>query len=516
MAQDSNPYLTDAGENPYLVAPPAAEPDNLALTDPSSVATLPNGRDLAQAGGAALARVAGMPGDLATTIAHAGDYVGQVLSGNTLPDNSKSDEAPFLPGSQTLESKILGAPKTDADVQSRGVGEMTADIGMLGAGAADLGPAVAHGIAKATELARDAFGSLKGSVTPEVAQKTVAETFEPSELATNPDTEGLAFRQRGVELHHAYEGARTAAANPDLQLAKQTAATTGADQRAGRDITGYLIAKFTGRPVFLRQPILNIVGQDVKTAADTSTDTKKLIQWTENEIRNPDGSFKSIEGLDNVVRDLSDEGKMGEVIGGASAKEQEIARTMATNIRQIIRANSPEYGKYLDTYKANSEPLKPFEQNNIGSAVVDRANGVGRKTPSMYNYDTDFKTPVAKLQEKFFANQQGYQTGKQIYGADFMQNRATNYTAQSLAKSISGRKGPGEAANIVKQFVTKNTWLQEPENAELLKNVQDLQSYLKSVHSTRAVLFTGAAVAAIVQGGLSVWGLRALMGHTLQ
>lgn len=540
MADNSNPFMvaapdTDAAAaNPFMV--PAETGNNDSLDDLSGEgmsAMTPH--DVGQLLSGAAGAVAGAPGDIIGSMT-VGKLMQLLAPGSELavnlakiiasPEVSKQISAftdnsipnPF-PTSQDVTNFLAGPSSGPGDTALRTVGNIGGNVAISA-----LAPVVAEtdfsNIARTAGNVAKSVGEvpsiIKGALTPEIAPKSVATTFEPDQLSTDLENEGLAFRQKGVELHQAYQGARTAAAQPALDLAKLTAKNSGADQQAGKDITSYLVSKYTGKSPFLRPAVQELVGNDIQNPGDTSTAMKKLLQWTENEIRTPDGKFKSIEGIDNVIRDLNDEGKVGEIIGGASAKEQIMARTIAGNMRRILQLNSPEYGAYLNAYKANSIPLQPFEQNNIGQNLVGRANGIARKLPSEYNYDTDFNTPTEKLPDKIFASQQGYQTGKQIYGAQFMKERATNYAAYKLSSTISGRIGPSEAAGKVGQFLKKNAWVNEPENVQLKQNLTDLQSVLKSIHTTRTVLLSGAAVAAMVSSGLSIWGLRALIGNAIR
>ncbi|MDE2020615.1 MAG: hypothetical protein KGJ13_09795, partial [Patescibacteria group bacterium] len=394
-----------------------------------------------------------------------------------------------LPTTAGTTNFILGPAENDADAALRTVGNVTGGVAA--------GP-LAMGAGKVIAGAGRVAGNVVSSIAPGTVGRALDKVFTEGDLASGNNAIGGLISSHLKELHENYSQARTAAAEPGINHANQIGKLTAGDKQAVRDIQGYLAQQYMGKAPFVRPEVQALI-KNPETQADLNVDKEKLLQYVSDAV-----AGRSVKGLDLVVRKLNDV---------ASGKDREfpaavgtMAGNMAQNIRKIIAQNVPEYGDYVAQYARNSAPLQPFN-TPLGKRVTATVND--------YPGAVD-KFQIDKLPDAMFQNKASFDNFRQMArDEDFVQTTARRYAAGNLGYALEGET-PRAALTTLNKWIGDHEWLNPKDTPELAKNVADLQNALRTSKNIRTGALSGAATAAILDTGLSVWGLRALFSHGTQ
>jgi cell division septum initiation protein DivIVA len=155
------------------------------------------------------------------------------------------------------------------------------------------------------------------------------------------------------------------------------------------------------------------------------------------------GQPVSFEGLENLRRFLRDRA-YGLPAEGFDAIGQKQAGELADAVEKIQREFSPKIGKFLEQYKADSEPLNRFK-TKLGEALV------GKEEFDM----TRFATDPAELANKVFKSETSVKDLMQLLGSN-----ARN--AEQFARSFVASKLQDASSKDIQKFVTSNAdWLNQ-------------------------------------------------------
>lgn len=174
----------------------------------------------------------------------------------------------------------------------------------------------------------------------------------------------------------------------------------------------------------------------------------------------------SFQGLENLRRFLRDRA-YGLPAEGFDAIGQKQAGELAEAVEKIQREFSPKIGKFLEQYKADSEPLRAFK-TKLGEAIV------GKEEFDM----TRFATDPAELADKVFKSETSVKDLMQLLGKDA--------NTENFARSVVANKLQDASGKDIQKFVTKNAdWLNQ-----FPKLRQDLENAATTI--SRAEGFGGA------------------------
>jgi hypothetical protein len=155
------------------------------------------------------------------------------------------------------------------------------------------------------------------------------------------------------------------------------------------------------------------------------------------------GEPVSFQGLENLRRFLRDRA-YGLPAEGFDAIGQKQAGELADAVEAIQKQFSPKITKFLEQYKADSEPLNRFK-TKLGEALV------GKEEFDM----TRFATDPAELANKVFKSETSVKDLMQLLGRD-----AAN--TEQLARGFVASKLQDASAKDIQNFVTKNAdWLNQ-------------------------------------------------------
>jgi len=154
------------------------------------------------------------------------------------------------------------------------------------------------------------------------------------------------------------------------------------------------------------------------------------------------GEPVSFEGLENLRRFLRDRA-YGLPAEGFDAIGQQQAGKLADAVEAIQREFSPKIGKFLEQYKADSQPLNAFK-TKLGEAIV------GKEEFDMGRFATD----PAALGEKFFKTETGIKDLINLLGGDAAK-------AEQIARGFISDKLANASGNDVQKFidVTARDWI---------------------------------------------------------
>lgn len=154
------------------------------------------------------------------------------------------------------------------------------------------------------------------------------------------------------------------------------------------------------------------------------------------------GEPVSFEGLENLRRFLRDRA-YGLPAEGFDAIGQQQAGKLADAVEAIQREFSPKIGKFLEQYKADSQPLNAFK-TKLGEAIV------GKEEFDMGRFATD----PAALGEKFFKTETGIKDLINLLGGDVAK-------AEQIARGFISDKLANASGNDVQKFidVTARDWI---------------------------------------------------------
>jgi cell division septum initiation protein DivIVA len=151
----------------------------------------------------------------------------------------------------------------------------------------------------------------------------------------------------------------------------------------------------------------------------------------------------SFEGLENLRRFLRDRA-YGLPAEGFDAIGQKQAGQLADAVEKIQREFSPKIGKFLEQYKADSEPLNKFK-TKLGEALV------GKEEFDM----TRFATDPAELANKVFKSETSVKDLMKLLGGDAR-------SAEQFARSVVANKLQDASSKDIQKFVTSNAdWLNQ-------------------------------------------------------
>lgn len=183
------------------------------------------------------------------------------------------------------------------------------------------------------------------------------------------------------------------------------------------------------------------------------------------------GEPVSFEGLENLRRFLRDR-SYGLPAEGFDAIGQKQAGDLADAVEKIQREFSPKIGKFLEQYKADSEPLRIFK-TKLGQSLV------GKEEFDMNRFADD----PAGLADKFFKSETGVKDLVTLLGGNVSQ-------AESLARSyLSDRLRRGGAKDVEKVINDSRDWIgQFPALQQQLNLVAQEAGVAERVASKRDVL----------------------------
>jgi hypothetical protein len=287
-----------------------------------------------------------------------------------------------------------------------------------------------------TEGVRDRLGPKMQKRIAAVEQKTgeLGEKKKPSELggSVRQFFEGEFNRLKGVREGNV-QTLKTAAF--DEAAAKEKSGKRYQETKAYKEAISLIDSKVKNAETGLlnvgpdelngltaiRDVIRRGVGGEVKDEAGNKTITYTPL------------SFQALENMRRQLRDRS----FGLPAEGYDAIGQQRAGDLADSIEKIQREFSPRFGKYLEQYKADSQPLNDFK-SKLGQAIL------GKSETDFGKYATDAFT----LADKAF-----YSAGS----VDQLTKIAGPQAAEQLARSfIANRIKGGSAKEILSVIQDRN------------------------------------------------------------
>jgi len=155
------------------------------------------------------------------------------------------------------------------------------------------------------------------------------------------------------------------------------------------------------------------------------------------------GEPVSFQGLENLRRFLRDRA-YGLPAEGFDAIGQKQAGELADAVEAIQKQFSPKIKKFLEQYKADSEPLNRFK-TKLGEALV------GKEEFDM----TRFATDPAELANKVFKSETSVKDLMQLLGKDAR-------SAEQFARGVVANKLQDASSKDIQKFVTSNAdWLNQ-------------------------------------------------------
>ena len=179
------------------------------------------------------------------------------------------------------------------------------------------------------------------------------------------------------------------------------------------------------------------------------------------------GEPVSFQGLENLRRFLRDRA-YGLPAEGFDAIGQRQAGDLADAVEAIQKQFSPKITKFLEQYRADSEPLNKFK-TKLGEAIV------GKEEFDMARFATD----PAELASKVFKSETSVKDLMKLIGGDAR-------SAEQLARGVVASKLQDASSKDIQKFVTSN--------ADWLNQFPQLRQQLEAVATTmgRAEGFGGA------------------------
>jgi cell division septum initiation protein DivIVA len=151
----------------------------------------------------------------------------------------------------------------------------------------------------------------------------------------------------------------------------------------------------------------------------------------------------SFEGLENLRRFLRDRA-YGLPAEGFDAIGQRQAGDLADAVEAIQKQFSPKITKFLEQYRADSEPLNRFK-TKLGEAIV------GKEEFDMARFATD----PAELASKVFKSETSVKDLMQLIGGDAR-------SAEQFARGVVANKLQDASSKDIQKFVTSNAdWLNQ-------------------------------------------------------
>jgi len=155
------------------------------------------------------------------------------------------------------------------------------------------------------------------------------------------------------------------------------------------------------------------------------------------------GQPVSFQGLENLRRFLRDRA-YGLPAEGFDAIGQRQAGDLADAVEAIQKQFSPKITKFLEQYRADSEPLNRFK-TKLGEAIV------GKEEFDMARFATD----PAELASKVFKSETSVKDLMQLIGGDAR-------SAEQFARGVVANKLQDASSKDIQKFVTSNAdWLNQ-------------------------------------------------------
>lgn len=155
------------------------------------------------------------------------------------------------------------------------------------------------------------------------------------------------------------------------------------------------------------------------------------------------GEPVSFQGLENLRRFLRDRA-YGLPAEGFDAIGQRQAGDLADAVEAIQKQFSPKITKFLEQYRADSEPLNRFK-TKLGEAIV------GKEEFDMARFATD----PAELASKVFKSETSVKDLMQLIGGDAR-------SAEQFARGVVANKLQDASSKDIQKFVTSNAdWLNQ-------------------------------------------------------
>lgn len=149
-------------------------------------------------------------------------------------------------------------------------------------------------------------------------------------------------------------------------------------------------------------------------------------------------SFEALENLRRFLRDRA----YGLPAEGFDAIGQQQAGRLADAVEKIQREFSPKIGKFLEQYKADSQPLNAFK-TKLGQSIV------GTEEFDMGRFVTD----PATLGDKFFKSETGVKDLINLMGGNVQQ--AEQFARAYVADKLRG----GTAKDVEKLLTSSRDWI---------------------------------------------------------
>jgi hypothetical protein len=159
-------------------------------------------------------------------------------------------------------------------------------------------------------------------------------------------------------------------------------------------------------------------------------------------------SFQQLEIIRRSLRDRAS----GLPAEGYDAIGQQMAGKFADMVEAVQKEFSPSFGKFLDQYRKDSEPINQFKKA-IGKTVTEKED---------FNFE-EFRTDPAKLADRIFATRNS--------AADFLA-LSGNDTAlvDRLARSYLAAKTEGKTGDQLTKELRKYEWLNLPAFANVKRD----------------------------------------------
>ena len=206
----------------------------------------------------------------------------------------------------------------------------------------------------------------------------------------------------------------------------------------------------------LKNPVTKLPNVTLDQVRSQITKVKNLISG--NELDPTTGqtvskpvSFQSLEYLRRFLRDRSS----GLPAEGFDAIGQQQAGRLADIVEGIQRDFSPSFGKFLEQYKADSEPINQFRKQ-IGKSITGREE---------FDFN-EFRVDPAKLARQIFATPTTVQNFITLSGnnTQLVDRLARNY----LSSVTQGKNAAGIASEL-----RKNSWLDMPQFANIKRDFEE-------------------------------------------
>jgi len=179
-------------------------------------------------------------------------------------------------------------------------------------------------------------------------------------------------------------------------------------------------------------------------------------------------SFEALENLRRFLRDRA----YGLPAEGFDAIGQQQAGKLADAVEAIQREFSPKIGKFLEQYKADSQPLNAFK-TKLGQAIV------GTEEFDMARFATD----PATLGDKFFKSETGVKDLINLMGGNVQQ--AEQFARAYVADKLRG----GNAKDVEKLLSSSRDWIgQFPALDQQLRSVAQQMGVSERVAAKRGKL----------------------------